>query len=100
MNHDKSDADRGLYGKFKIERTDGRSAKGEKHEACRYFVLDLDCDPHAAAALKAYALSCVLTHPALASDLADMVESLKPGSDYQPVDDGGPQCSHDGPCNP
>lgn len=36
-----ADKKRGLYSKFKVERTDGSSAPGEKHDACEYFVLDL-----------------------------------------------------------
>ncbi len=63
------DTDIGLYEKFEIERTDGRSLPGQKHEDCEYFVLDLDHDPHAIAALRAYAKSCSGSHPKLASDL-------------------------------
>lgn len=37
---------------------DGRSAKGQKHHGCAYFVLDLDHDPFAAPALRAYADAC------------------------------------------
>ncbi len=64
-----SDKSRGLYGKFHIERTDGKSAPGEKHHGCDYFVLDLTCDPHAAPALRAYADSCEADYPQLAADL-------------------------------
>jgi len=63
------DKSRGLYGKFHIERTDGKSAPGEKHNGCDYFVLDLTCDPHAAPALRAYADSCEADYPQLAADL-------------------------------
>jgi hypothetical protein len=49
------DRDRGVYGKFLVERTDGRSAPGEKHDGCLYFVLDLDHDPLALWPLKEYA---------------------------------------------
>lgn len=51
MNDDK---DRGFYGKYKIERTDGSSASGERHENCMYYVLDLNHDKFAFAALEAY----------------------------------------------
>lgn len=51
------DKTRGLYGKFLVERTDGTSALGQKHEGCRYFVLDIDHDPHSGPALLAYAES-------------------------------------------
>jgi DNA-binding transcriptional MerR regulator len=60
---------RGLYGKFKVERTDGKSAPGEKHHGCDYFVLDLTHDPYAKAALRTYARECGDEYPALANDL-------------------------------
>jgi hypothetical protein len=63
------DPTRGLYGKFYVERTDGRSAPGEKHHGCEYFILDLDHDKHAVAALEAYAKSCKAEYPLLAEDL-------------------------------
>ena len=69
MNTDKKDAERGVYEKFRVERTDGRSEPGEKHHGCAYFVLDLDHDPHAVAALEAYAESCRLDYPALSRDV-------------------------------
>ncbi len=64
-----TDATRGLYEKFEVKRTDGRSAPGEKHDGCEYFVLDLDHDPHALPALEAYANSCREQYPGLAYDL-------------------------------
>jgi len=66
---------RGLYDKYEINRTDGRSEQGEQHDGCNYFVLDLDHDPHALPALAAYAKSCAKTHPQLAKDLRDIVEN-------------------------
>lgn len=66
----KTDRGRGLYNKFfAIKRCDGRDAEGEKHEHCHYFVLDLDCDKHAIAALHAYRISCEEEFPNLAEDL-------------------------------
>jgi hypothetical protein len=65
----KPSAQQGLYGKFYIERTDGKSAPGEKHHGCQYFILDLTHDQHAPAALRAYAQACAQTHPELAADL-------------------------------
>lgn len=41
------DKERGLYNKFVVLRTDGRSDPGEKHYRCDYFVLDITHDPHA-----------------------------------------------------
>lgn len=63
------DEKRGLYGKYKVKRTDGGSGVGKKHENCAYFVLDLVHDPHAIPAILAYAKSCEADYPDLASDL-------------------------------
>lgn len=59
----------GLFRKFIVTRTDGSSEPGGKHEHCEYFVLDVDHDPHAAAALAAYADAVERTHPELAADM-------------------------------
>jgi len=67
------DKTRGLYGKFHVERTDGKSAPGEKHDGCEYFVLDLTHDPFAVPALKAYADACAAEYPLLAADLRPKV---------------------------
>jgi len=56
---------RGVYRKYEIKRT----SPSKKHEDCDYFVLDLDHDPFALAALRAYAEACSETHPELAADL-------------------------------
>lgn len=76
-----ADKTRGLYHKFNIARTDGSSGPGGKHEDCRYYVLDLDHDPHAKAAIRAYADSCRSDYPELAADLGrlfpnDGIEAL------------------------
>jgi hypothetical protein len=65
------DQTRGLYQKFKIERTDGKSAPGEKHDGCEYFVLDMDHDKHARAAIEGYvgSLENAGDYPLLAADL-------------------------------
>lgn len=57
------DMEQGLYRKFKVERVDG------SHESCDYFVLDVDHDPHAKVALRAYAESVKHTHPILADEM-------------------------------
>ena len=67
--HHMGDKTRGLYQKFVVTRTDGSSAPGGKHEGCEYFVLDPAHDPHAKAALLAYAESCKLDYPLLAHDV-------------------------------
>lgn len=59
----------GLFRKFSVQRTDGSDVVGGKHFGCRYFVLDLDHDPFARAALRAYAQACQATHPQLATDI-------------------------------
>jgi hypothetical protein len=69
MNIDPKDAERGLYEKFFVSRNDGQSVVGGKHDGCAYFVLDVTHDPHAIAALTAYAASCEDDFPALASDI-------------------------------
>lgn len=63
------DKTRGLYNKFRVERTDGSDAPGGRHDSCEYFVLDLTHDPHALPALRAYADSCAKDYPMLAADL-------------------------------
>jgi hypothetical protein len=60
-----NDRKRGFYNKFHVHRVDG----SPKHEGCEYFVLDLDHDKHAYAALRAYADSCRAEYPLLAADL-------------------------------
>lgn len=61
---------RGLgFDKFYVSRVDGRSAPGEKHHGCRHFVVDVDHDPYARAALAAYAAACAAEYPILARDL-------------------------------
>lgn len=59
----------GIFRKFQVSRVDGSDVVGGKHFGCRYFVLDMDHDAHAPAALRAYADSCASTHPELAADL-------------------------------
>ena len=68
------DSKRGLYRKFTVRRTDGKSEYGGKHYECSYFVLDLDHDKHAIPALLAYAESCKDEYPELAEDLKRRVE--------------------------
>lgn len=63
------DKTKGLYNKFIVLRTDGKSEEGQKHHGCQYFVLDINHDPHAKAAILAYANSCEQEYPLLATDL-------------------------------
>ena len=66
--------DVGLYKKFNVSRTDGKSDPGQKHESCQYFVIDMDHDPFAVSALLAYAYVCAEKYPKLAADLKDFVD--------------------------
>jgi hypothetical protein len=59
----------GLYRKFRVERTDGGSAPGAKHENCQYFVLDATHDQFAIPALTAYRDACSQKFPKLAEDI-------------------------------
>lgn len=56
---------RGLYGKFIIEKANGEPLDPE----AQYFVLNYAQDPHARAALRAYAKSVQSENPDLARDL-------------------------------
>lgn len=58
-----------LAARYQVTRTDGTSDPGERHATCFLFVLDLDHDPFARAALAAYADAAEATHPTLAADL-------------------------------
>lgn len=60
---------RGYYRKFEVRRVDGGSDPGNLHEHCEYFTIDLTHDRHAVPALLAYAESCQIESPLLASDL-------------------------------
>lgn len=71
------DTTRGLHNKFIVRRVDGSDAPGCKHDGCDYFVLDLTHDPHAKAAIIAYAKSCESEYPLLAADLIAKREALK-----------------------
>ena len=59
----------GLYDKYLVQRRDASDLPGEKHEGCRYFVLDLTHDPFAIPAIRAYVAACAEEYPKLAEDL-------------------------------
>jgi hypothetical protein len=67
-----SDKEKGLYGKYFVERKE--DVKG-KHRDCEFFVLDLNHDVFAPAALEAYATACHKKYPKLAGDL--LVKALE-----------------------
>lgn len=79
------DKTRGLYEKFRVERTDGKSAPGEKHDGCEYFVLDVTHDPYAADALRAYAHASAAEYPLLADDVRKMAEFTTPAAPLAPA---------------
>lgn len=64
---------RGIYNKFSVRRTDGKDAPGLKHDGCAYFVLDVNHDPFALQALRAYAKACKTERPTLARDIEHML---------------------------
>ena len=74
-----ADAGRGLYKKYDVARTDGSSGAGGKHECCDYFVLDLDHDRLAWAALENYARAAEIDFPLLADDLYTKLARGKKG---------------------
>lgn len=61
----------GLYGKFHVERADGRDRPGGDKDDAAYFVLDYVNDPHARIAVRAYidSLRDAGQEPELAQDL-------------------------------
>ncbi|GAB4059091.1 hypothetical protein [Uliginosibacterium sediminicola] len=61
----------GIFHKFIVRRADGSDAPGGKHCGCQYFVLDLDHDPHAVAAMRAYGTACSNTHPQLSREISE-----------------------------
>jgi len=70
-----SETPTGIYRKFEVRRTDGSSAPGNKHKNCAYFVLDLQHDKFAPAALHAYAAACRVEYPELAAELETAVRA-------------------------
>ena len=71
---DKRNTERGLFQKFAVTRTDGKSEPGEKHENCEYFVIDLTHDKFAKPAIQAYARACEGEYSQLAADLKAKVD--------------------------
>jgi hypothetical protein len=64
------DRNRGLYGKYNVERTDGEEAG-----AC--FVLAYEKDPYAWVALCEYVDECKDEYPQLAADLTEELERTR-----------------------
>jgi len=60
---------RGLYGKFYVERNDGRDLPGGDRTEAEYLVLDLTYDPPARSAAWSYAEAVEKDYPLLAEDI-------------------------------
>ena len=71
------DPSRGLYNKFRVERTDGSSVIERKHFGCNYFVLDVTHDPFTLPALESYASACEVDYPLLAADIRGLVAAKR-----------------------
>lgn len=63
------DKQRGIYGKYYVQRVDENGQPKAGHENRQYYVLDIFNDPFAVDALQAYANACHDEYPALANDL-------------------------------
>ncbi len=70
----------GYFGKYKIEKADGTPIDPNAD----YFVLRLDTDPDARAALRLYAKRVYRYNPVLARDLLFKLESYKKGTGLKP----------------
>lgn len=90
-NNGKPDGEQGLYRKYDVQRLNDPNGK---HTNCIYFVLDLNHDKHAVAALEAYAASCDEELPTLAFDLRHTAAAtarklgVKPPSANKATDNG------------
>lgn len=82
METDKPDRERGLYGKYHVEKVNGKPIG-------QCFVLE-EHDRHAVPALRAYAESCAHDYQSLATDLALMADRWDAGEDTpsQPITNG------------
>lgn len=69
---------KGMYQKFIVKRTDGKDGKGEKHDGCEYFVLDLTHDKNAIPALLVYADVAEMDgYELLATDIRNEVARIR-----------------------
>jgi hypothetical protein len=68
----------GLYQKYRVERTDGTDGPGQRHDGCRYLVLDLTHDPEARHVAGLYASNVHHERPRFADDLLALLEELEP----------------------
>jgi hypothetical protein len=73
MAEEKTDEERGLYQKYRVERIN--DAEG-KHDDCFFFVLDVHHDPFAMPALLEYIKLCRGKYPLLANDLLHALREI------------------------
>lgn len=66
----------GILPKYRVERLNDLAGK---HDKCEYFVLDVVHDPHARAAMTAYAASCRGEYQKLAAELDQRVADAASG---------------------
>lgn len=76
-------SERGIYGKYIIQKADGSRLDPE---AC-YFVLRLDTDRAARIAMAQYARSCRKENPTLADDIERCLEELSKPVTHGPFSD-------------
>ena len=63
-----------LYNKYIVKRTDGADRPGERHAGCHYFVLDMDHDPAACAAMRCYADFYKDSHPEFYHEIMRLID--------------------------
>jgi hypothetical protein len=81
----------GLYKKFEVQRVDGQSAPGLKHDGCEYFVIDLTHDEFAGPAILAYGLACAEKYPYLSSDLVSLARNMAMEEQRKKREERGPR---------
>lgn len=67
------DDKKGLYGKYRVEKSDG----SRMDPKAVYFTLRIDTDPYARAAVRAYIEACRAEQPELAGDLERVLKEFE-----------------------
>lgn len=70
---------RGLYGKFRVERVDGKDKRGGPKENAAYFVLDYANDPDGWVATASWAVTTQHRRPLASKELAEELLRVWPG---------------------
>ena len=76
-----------IYGKYYVERADGRDKLGRDKANSRYFVLDYMNDKYAREAMMYYAFKCVDQFPELSADIWKQLK-VDPNGFYKPKENG------------